>query len=366
MNLRFPIPSRRARWLSALLLVAAAAGWTPLAFAAHRPQAPNCTASNLTLALSSTTVEPQATVGTLLGSPTSGTIVFTCSGLPASSATADHTATIQAGQNLATLASTNVPAGPGITFATNLSGIGVLITGSPTPATSQSGNVDDGPTSTAGFPVGSVVAPSNESTGNFTGTVSEAFTAQLIVTGPISAASIGSINANTLIPFWWYIPGGSEDSTSMNLDAGVVLSGGTAVGLQACSVSTDSQNKTVTLPTVSSDALTGTGATAGTTAFNISLTCEPGATASITMTTANPATATGVIAPTTGTGYAKNVGVQILNSSLAPITFNTAQSLGATPNGSLTIPYYAQYYVTKTPISAGLVTGTVTFTMSYQ
>jgi type 1 fimbria pilin len=343
-----------------LLLAVAAAGWAPLAAAA----AAACTTTTGTLSLPSATVGPQATVGTLLGSPTSITMIFSCTGLPIGNTTADRTTTIQAGDTLATLASTNVPAGPGITFATNLTGIGVLVTATPADS-SQSGSPSDGPNSLAGYQVGSVVVPAGTPTGTKSGTVTSTYTAQLIVTGPITATSVGAINANTLIPFWWYVSGGSTSDNASQGPIGNLALASSAVTLQACTVSTGSQNLTVTLPTTTSSALTAVGATSGKTAFSISLTCVSGATASINMTTANPATATGVIAPTAGTGFAKNVGIQLLNSSGTAVAFNSAQTLGATPNGNLSIPYFAQYYVTATPVSAGLVTGTVTFTMSY-
>jgi type 1 fimbria pilin len=357
---------RRVRALIWLLALCASVGWAPHAVAQ------NCSASSATITLPAVTVQPNASVGTLLGSPQQVTMNFTCSNIPVvvqtsgrTSKTYNTTTTIQAGETLATLASTNVTGGPGITFATNLPGIGVIVNGTPTITSSNSGSVNDGPNSEAGFPVGSVTAPTGAGNGTtYGGTVTETFSAQLIVTGTITASSIGTISANSLIPFWWYIPGGTVDPDSISLGASLNISGGSVV-MQACTVSSGA-NMTVTLPTINARSLTSIGSTAGLTGFTISLACQSGATATITMATANPATATGVIAPTSGTGYASNVGIQILNSSSAPITFNTPQSLGSTPSGTLNIPYFAQYYVTATPVSAGQVTGTVTFTMSYQ
>jgi type 1 fimbria pilin len=396
---------RRASSLLWLLLPLATLLWAPRAIGATQTlQAATCTAPAATLALPAASIQPNTPVGTLIGTPATTSIIFTCNNLPVSSngkttgtvSTADRTAVIQAGDNLAPLDPTNVPAGPGITFATNLSGIALLVTATPVQASSLSGGNpgNDGPGSLPGYPVGSVTGPTAipekcntshgtttctftcvtasggspaNTSGCFTGNVSESFTAQLKVTGPLTSASIGSINAIQLMPFWWYIPGGDQDSTSQQISGSVLnLAGGTAVTMQACTINTDSQNKTVTLPAVVTNALTAIGATAGTTQFNINLTCQSGATASITMTTANQATATGVIAPTVGTGFAKNVGVRILNSSSAPITFGTEQSLGATPSGARSLSYFAQYYVTATPVAAGNVAGTVTFTMAYQ
>lgn len=352
--------SRYVRLLAGLGVVVAALGWSSSSYAAA------CTTTSGTLSLPATVVTPQATVGTLLGSPSSVTMTFSCTGLPVGNTVADRTTTIQAGDTLATLATTNVAAGPGITFATNLTGIGVLVTASPIQATSQSGNASDGPGSTAGYQVGSVVVAANTRTGSTSGNVVETYTAQLIVTGAITSVSVGAITTKALIPFWWYVSGGSTSASNSQGPIGSLVLGSTSVSLQACTVNTDSQNLTVTLPTIQTSALTTVGAAAGSTAFNINLSCQSGASATITMATANAATATGVIAPTTGTGFAKNVGIQILNSGFNAITFNAGQALGATPNGAFSIPYYARYYVTATPVSAGKVAGTLTFTLSYK
>ena len=395
---------RCAPTLLLLLLLLAPLLWAPRAIGQNQTLvAATCTAPPATLTLPNVTIPPGTAVGTLVGTTATTSITFTCNNLPVTSngktngtvSTADRTAFVQAGGNLATLDPTNNPAGPGITFATNLSGIALLVTASPTQATSQSGGnpSNDGPGSLPGFPVGSLTGPatttqtctttrgvqtcvftcttgaSANTSGCYRGSFTETFTAQLIVTGALTSTSIGSITGIQLMPFWWYIPGGDQNSTSQLISGSTLsLASGTAVTVQACSVNTDSVNKAVVLPPIATTAVTTTGATAGTTQFNINLTCQSGVKAFMTMTTANPATATGVIAPTVGTNYAKNVGVQVLSSisPSTPVTFGTAQSLGATPNGTLTIPYYAQYYVTATPVVAGLVAGTVTFTVSYQ
>jgi type 1 fimbria pilin len=89
----------------------------------------------------------------------------------------------------------------------------------------------------------------------------------------------------------------------------------------------------------------------------------------MTMTTANPGSAPGVIlspATCSGKASASNVGVQLLQGNQDAVQFNTAQAVGSSPNGTLTLPYYAQYYANNAPVGAGPVCATATFTLSYQ
>jgi type 1 fimbria pilin len=186
------------------------------------------------------------------------------------------------------------------------------------------------------------------------------YTAQLVVTGTVTPGTVGAL---TLFNYEWYIFG---DTNSVSLGTHMTLNSGTQVTLQGCTVNTSSQNFTVTLPTISTHGFTATGSTAGETGFNINLACQTGTTVFVTMATANANATAGVINPTTGTGFATNVGVQLLNGSQTPITFNTAQNVGASPNGTLAVPYFARYYQTGTTVTAGQVSATATFTMSYQ
>jgi type 1 fimbria pilin len=120
----------------------------------------------------------------------------------------------------------------------------------------------------------------------------------------------------------------------------------------------------VTLPTVYVSAFTGTGPTTGQTPFNVQLTCSGKVNLAITLATSNPG-ATGVIAPTSGTGYAQNVGVQILDGSGSPVPFGTAIPAGTTANGAFSVPFYARYYQTSANVSGGNVLATATYTLTY-
>jgi len=166
-----------AQLFGLLMLVLMATGWAPAAQAA-----PNCQAASATLSMPATVVvQPDEDLGPIDGAMGTATIIFNCSGLPASKAANDYTATIQAGQTLATLDSTNNTSGPGITFATSINGLAVLVTALPVQATSRS-CLACGPTSTAGYVPGAVTAPSSAAVGSFSGTVTATYTAQLIKT----------------------------------------------------------------------------------------------------------------------------------------------------------------------------------------
>ncbi|MFC5741396.1 fimbrial protein [Dyella tabacisoli] len=332
----------RMMWL---LLALVCLGWMP-----SKALAVHCHAATSTLSLPSVTVAPSTPVGALLGTPVSVTMTFTCTGLPYDGSTFGQTATIQAG-NLAPRDASDPVSGGGIVYATNVPGIALKLTANPIQA-SDNACIRCGPGNTPGFEAGAVTYPANS--------ISETFTAQWVKTGPVTAGTVRSIR---LMQFYWYIYGISASSGAI---ANLNLGAGSKVSLVACSVNMDSQNLSVVLPQVSTSAFASVGATTGKTPFKVNLTCQSGSKVSITMTTAKPGTAVGVIAPTIGAGFAAHVGVQLLNGSNAPVTFNSAQPHGATPNGTLSIPYFAQYYRTASPVGSGRVKATATFNLTYQ
>jgi type 1 fimbria pilin len=362
MMQRFFNHAPRCIQLFALLLLAIIAfGWAP------RAAATSCTGSSATLSFPGTvTVPTNAAVGSTLATG-SASMSFTCTALSKT----NTPATIQAGQNLATLDSTNNPAGPGITFATGVSGLAVLVTASPVQATSESGSVNDGPTSTAGYVPGSISCASN----NCSGTVTASYTATLIKTGPIAPGTIPQTN---LIPFWWYIPGnGNGYAVSMSLNANLILPS-IALTVPSCTLTAGSQNITVTLPGVPASSLSTAGQVGGRTGFSIAVTGCPSTVKSITtyFYGANIDTTTGNL---TNNGSANNVEVQLLNGSggsaaaFSPITLNAAgaqataqgSSVFNVSGGNATLNYYAQYIASGGAATAGSVSTTVTFTIAY-
>ncbi|NKZ38617.1 fimbrial protein [Oleiagrimonas citrea] len=141
------------------------------------------------------------------------------------------------------------------------------------------------------------------------------------------------------------------------------------IQVPTCTIDPGSVTKSVTLPFVNTQQLTAQGTTAASTPFSLLLTqCPNGLHVFITLDTSTPqAGATGVIAPTTGTGYASGVGVQILQADgVTPVTFGSAINTGTTAASSYTIDLYARYYQTATTVSSGNVKGVATYTINYQ
>ncbi|NUU37831.1 type 1 fimbrial protein [Pseudomonas sp. C2B4] len=131
---------------------------------------------------------------------------------------------------------------------------------------------------------------------------------------------------------------------------------------------------TVTLPTISKNALTTVGATAGDTNFNIDLSnCsgtdvagsgvavhfEPGQNVNANGRLINNGLATGVDLAL----YQANA-ASPLNLGVAPVAAYKTMN-GTTPNGSVSMPYTVKYYATSATPSAGTVTSSVVYSVVY-
>lgn len=180
-------------------------------------------------------------------------------------------------------------------------------------------------------------------------------TIELVKTGPIADGSYlqGSLTK---------LKAGTDNNYI--IDAVINLANRVTFTAPACQVSTT--NVTVTLPAVTSQAFSGVDSVTGTRQFQIGLTCSSGAIVRITLDTATPVmNKAGVIAPSSGS--ASGVGVRLLDSSgVTPVNFGVAKTIGATPDGALSVNYFAQYYQTASTVSAGQLNATATFTLSYQ
>lgn len=355
-----------------------------LLFAIVRPamaaQSPACVPSSSTpsITLPATSLSPNQANG-LIGSPGTVSVTFDCSKPFLTDQNYADNFSLLTG-NLAPFDTTTVPPGGsgGIMFTTNLPGIEVQLTAAQVQA--SSGN--NGPNGAPGWQMGSISCISyTQSTNNWyctpANTMAVTFTAQLVKTGSVTPG-IGTVNSINLLQFFdqdIYIlnaqcaPWGcftSNPRTASPTNIGTLSLNPVTVSVTACSVAIDPT--VVTLPTISTSALTGAGSTTGKQPFNVQLSCPAGANLYVTLATSNPqAGTTGVIAPTTGSGYAQNVGVQLLKSDGAtPVSFGTAISEGTTTNGIMNLPFYAQYYQTGTSASAGNVTATATYTLTYQ
>lgn len=349
-----------------------------LAAQASGAQAPSCTpsTSSPTITLPSPISIAAGTSNGLIGNPASTTLTVDCYQAFAITPNYYDNFSVLAG-SLGALDSTHAPpGGKGLMFQTNVPGIDVLLTASPTQPSSGS----NGPNGSSGWVIGvsdcksgnSRNDPYNPSCSN--DPMSVTFTAQLVKTGPISPGTISSIQLLQLYdsdqvpqnPSWspgtiTTYPNASNSYATLTLSA-------VTVNMSSCSI-VGPNNLSVTLPTITNNTLPTTGSVAGQTSFKIQYNCPSGWALYMTMSTTNPGSATGVIMPSASCSAgtpATNVGIQLLQSNQQPVQFNTAQSLGNSPNGALNLTYYAQYYATGSPISAGQVCGTATFTMSYQ
>ncbi|HEY0198000.1 MAG TPA: fimbrial protein [Rhodanobacter sp.] len=181
---------------------------------------------------------------------------------------------------------------------------------------------------------------------------------QLVKTGPIAPGA--TLNAATL-GYWEY----TGRNSTLRVEDFVLLNSVKFVA-PTCTVTTT--NIAVTLPTVSDNSLSATGATAGATAFNIGLTCTAaasGQTMAIQFDTNRPSSGiTGVLTLNAGS-TANHVGVQLVDSNFAAVTFGTPDTVGTTPTGAYNLTYYARYYALTNGVTAGSVRATATFTISY-
>lgn len=337
----------RVRSLMRLLaLLALVAGLAALPWSAKAATS-NCSSSGGVINFGTITNAGSQPVGAVLAQ-TQVTVTFNCTNIPTLSGT--EGLYVQAG-DLAARHSSDTGAN-GIVYATNLAGTVVKITGNPFQAKSQA-CLRCGPESKPGFEIG----PITNNGGS--GSISNIFTAQLIKTGTVAT---GTLNAITLMRFYWYEFGRTASSGPMS---GVLQMNASTVRPPTCTVNTDSTNMTVTLPTISVRALSAASTTAGRTRFNINLTCEADAHATIMMdsTRQHPSIDGVVRSPTSGT-WATNVAVQILDGNFSPVVFDDVTDLGAAPAGLWQLPYYAQYYRLGNP-GSGAVRGVLTFTMSY-
>ncbi|MCS3457996.1 fimbrial protein [Aeromonas sp. BIGb0445] len=153
----------------------------------------------------------------------------------------------------------------------------------------------------------------------------------------------------------------------------ITITGEVTAGTCDISVNGGSASAIVTLPTVSTNALSGLGVTAGATGFNLELTSCP-TTGSVrayfenfgvaqsTGNLSNKAVASG------GKNPAANVEVQILASDSTPIDLrdNTGNDVLVDFNatGDATLYYSAQYIATGA-VGAGLVSADLIYSLDY-
>jgi len=179
-------------------------------------------------------------------------------------------------------------------------------------------------------------------------------TVRLVVTGVVNSGSLSGALGS-----WNFL--GVGPALSINLGSPIT------VASNACSVSSASQNLTVSLPAVATGAFGGTGSTAGATPFSIQLNCPGGATSNTVLLQldANSPFSSSVLS---NSGSATSIGVQVLDGSGNPVQFGTPQAIGTTTSPQIVANFRARYYQTSNNAAGipGSVSATATFTISYQ
>jgi Fimbrial protein len=185
--------------------------------------------------------------------------------------------------------------------------------------------------------------------------------------GPVGGGRLTDIPSLTIAFSGTCIPTVSQ--TIQYVSGALINSTGT------CSVDAGARNVPVALPRAIVSAFSGIGSITGTTDFNITLNCQPGAIVDMTLTDAtDPANRSSVLTPSTMSA-SQGVGFQILRNGL-PVSFGPDSSAVGTPNqwrvgtpttgGNYAIPLRVSYVQTQSKIMPGSISGVATFTASYE
>ncbi|MBB5402199.1 fimbrial protein [Paraburkholderia youngii] len=136
-----------------------------------------------------------------------------------------------------------------------------------------------------------------------------------------------------------------------------------------CVINAGDDDKTVTLPTLSTQSLVAAGQTAGSRMFDISVSQCPATLTNVAAhfetTNMDPATRNAI--NQASTSPASNVEVQLLDSDgNTPILLgSTGSFVPVASNGTATMSYGGRYYATN-KTTAGNVTAVVRYTLAYQ
>lgn len=340
------------RSLACLLAIGTLFGWTSSARAKPPSPSPPCTAASSPYTIDfgnqNIAVPSSTPVGATIGSKATVQANFSCTDITA----AQSPVTFIAGQ----LGNNPTVYLSGLLYTTNRTGVGLYLT------VTNAGPSAPTVTATA-LTLGTVAG-----TGAGSSPLTVTFTAQLVrIAGTIAPGAIGGINLSNQIQ---YTPNSGSAINFAGTTPTLKLTSNTAtITAPTCTVNAPN-NFTVTLPTISSTALAGgMGATAGATAFNLTYTCPtPGTTVTPSMKAGGPRSGTtGLIMPTPGPGFATNVGLQLLSGDGSPVDVTGGTQTPVVSSGTtLSLLYYVQYYQTAATITIGNVTGTVTYTLTYQ
>ena len=156
------------------------------------------------------------------------------------------------------------------------------------------------------------------------------------------------------------IPGNTTGPDLWNGESNVVMDG------VACTV--NGGNIAVPIGNFKNTDFQQPGFTTGETAFNVGLTCDPGANINVTLRgKQNPDTSnTSVLALSDSDGdAAQGVGVQILYDD-KPLNIEEKVPIKQSAGGDEVLPFSARYYQTKTQVTAGTANTVATLDLTYQ
>lgn len=169
----------------------------------------------------------------------------------------------------------------------------------------------------------------------------------------LSAALIAGLGVAALMPQ----PASAVDGT-INISGKVIA--------QTCTVNTNN-GATVVLPPVNKSVFTAAGSTAGDTNFTIALSnCDSLLTnAQMSFSGANIDTSNGKLKNTSSGG--SNIEIELVNGA-TPINLSNNTNAPSVPlnSGSGSTTLKARYYASTTPVTAGAVSTSVDFTLTYQ
>jgi type 1 fimbria pilin len=185
------------------------------------------------------------------------------------------------------------------------------------------------------------------------------------VSGSFELVKIGTIGGGTMSSFGFDTYIMNSAYTLNNGNDLVMLNAGTIVKAVTCDVTAATANQTITLPTVSASAFPAVGSVAGRAPFSIGLTCQAGVKVSVQFSATSDST--GVTSVLANTGTATGIGVQLLDSTFAPIVLDSPFLLTTSTTGNSSFTFGTQYYrLSASTVNPGSVRSTAIFTMIYQ
>ncbi|QRG81025.1 fimbrial protein [Citrobacter sp. R56] len=244
---------------------------------------------------------------------------------------------------------------PGITYATNIPGIGVKIYYYSSVAYKSE------PTSPVQTALTMDFTLPNTST--MYQNKNAAIKVELVKTGPVSAVSGGSL---TFTASNFMVADNLLGDESPALDLADLKINAT-ITVNTCNVDATSPTR-VDLEPADANTLPRKGATTGDTPFEIRLKCTGKTDVNLLLDGQEDTDVTGqgVLAIKKTAESAKGIGLQLLYNDL-PVELEKEFSAGMSAEGTFTIPLTARYYrTTEIPVKAGDVSATVVYSLTYK